>query len=65
MEVKLPSVYRDIYTLTGYRADISLRYYRTEMQRAVLPSFPPRPGTTDGEVSLDESRRTKRPPTVH
>ena len=41
MEVKLPSVYRDIYTLTGYRAGVLLRYYCTEMQRAVLPLLPP------------------------
>ena len=34
-------VNRDIYTLRGYRAGILLRYYRTGMQRAVLPPLPP------------------------
>ena len=34
-------VNRDIYTLRGYRAGVLLRYYRTGMQRAVLPPLPP------------------------
>ena len=49
MEVKLliPSVYCDTdiqryIHITGYRAGVLLRYYRTGMQRAVLP-LPPAP----------------------
>ena len=46
-------VYRDIYTLTGYGTGVLLGYYRTKIQKAVLPPCPfPRSGTS---VSKNQS----------
>ena len=53
-------VYRDIHTLTGYRAGVLFRYYRTGMQRAVLP---PRSGTTvyNYKKTKDQEDQERKP----
>ena len=45
-------VNRDIYTLRGYKAGVLLRYYRTGMQKAVVPPLPPLAKGQEGKLPL-------------